>query len=258
MSAQNFMARTTAPQITARKGQEPIVCLTAYDAPTAAMLDDYCDLILVGDSVGMVVHGLSTTVGVTLEMMIMHGQAVMRGTSQACVIVDMPYGSYEDSAEQALTSARRIIKETGADGVKLEGGEAMAAHVKAITDDGIAVIGHVGLLPQTAGDNGGFRVKGRDQDAAAQIIRDAKAIEEAGAAAIVVEAVIEPVAAEVTKAVGVPIIGIGASRECDGQILVTEDMVGITGDHIPKFVKQYASVSADICLLYTSPSPRDS
>ena len=195
---------------------------------------------------GMVLYGMDSTQGVDLDMIIRHGQAVMRGSESACVIIDMPYGSYENSPEQALENAQRIMKETGAAGVKLEGGTAMAAQVKAIVDAGIPVVGHIGLLPQTASENGGFRVQGRTDDGREQIIADAKAIEDAGASAIVIEAVIEPVAEAVTAAVGVPVIGIGASRACDGQILVTEDMVGITGNHIPKFVKQYASVSVDI------------
>ena len=239
--------RNTIEEIRAHKGKPaPLVCLTAYTMRVAQLLDPHCDLLLVGDSMGMVLYGMDSTQGVELDMIIRHGQAVMRGSSQACVVVDMPYGSYEESADQALNNARRIIEETNADAVKLEGGVDMAAHVKALVDSGIAVVGHVGLLPQTAQDDGGFRVKGRDENAAVQIIKDAKAIEAAGAAAIVLEAVIEPLAMRVTDAVGVPVIGIGASRACDGQILVTEDMVGITGDHVPKFVKQYAQVSADI------------
>jgi len=241
------MTRKTIEEIRSHKGKpSPLVCLTAYTMRVAQLLDQHCDLLLVGDSMGMVLYGMDSTQGVELDMIINHGRAVMRGSSNACVIVDMPYGSYEDSAEQALKNAQRIMDETGADGVKLEGGEAMVEQVRAIVGAGIPVIGHIGLLPQTAQDNGGFRVKGRTDDGAEQIIADGKAIEDAGAAAVVIEAVVEPLAAAVTEALSVPVIGIGASRACDGQILVTEDMVGITGDHIPKFVKQYASVSDDI------------
>lgn len=241
------MTRKTIEDIRAHKGKpSPLVCLTAYTLRVAQLLDQHCDLLLVGDSMGMVLYGMDSTQGVDLDMIIRHGQAVMRGSEKACVIIDMPYGSYEDSPAQALESAKRIMDETGADGVKLEGGVDLAPHVKALFDAGIPVIGHIGLLPQTASENGGFRVQGRTDDGRDQIIADAKAIEAAGASAIVIEAVMEPVAAAVTEATGVPIIGIGASRACDGQILVTEDMVGITGDHIPKFVKQYASVSDDI------------
>ena len=241
------MTRKTIEEIKAHKGKdEPLVCLTAYTMRVAQLLDQHCDLLLVGDSMGMVLYGMDSTQGVDLDMIIRHGKAVMRGSQKACVIVDMPFGSYEDSPEQALTNALRVMNGTGAYGVKLEGGEAMAKHVKTIVDAGIPVIGHVGLLPQTAAEDGGFRVKGRTDDGREQIIKDAQAIEEAGASAIVVEAVVEPVAAAVTEATRVPVIGIGASRACDGQILVTEDMVGITGDHVPKFVKQYAQVSNEI------------
>jgi len=241
------MTRKTIEQIKAHKNSgEPIVCLTAYTMRVAQLLDVHCDLLLVGDSMGMVLYGMENTRDVDLDMMIRHGKGVVKGSAHACVIVDMPFGSYEDSAEQALKNAQRIIDETGADGVKLEGGEDLAAQVKAIVDAGIAVVGHIGLLPQTAQDSGGFRVQGRTDDGRAQLMRDARVIEAAGAAAVVIEAVIEEVAAEITAAVGIATIGIGASAACDGQILVTEDMVGITGDHVPKFVKQYAHVSADI------------
>ena len=241
------MTRKTIEQIKAQKESgEPIVCLTAYTMRVAQLLDEHCDLLLVGDSMGMVLYGMDSTQGVDLDMIIRHGQAVMRGSEQACVIVDMPYGSYEESVEQALENARAVMDATGAAAVKLEGGESMAPQVQALVDVGIPVIGHIGLLPQTAQDNGGFRVQGRSEDSQEQILKDAKAIEEAGASAIVVEAVMEDLAVTITESIGVPIIGIGASRGCDGQVLVTEDMVGITGDHIPKFVKQYANVSGEI------------
>jgi len=241
------MTRKTIEQIKAHKNKsEPLVCLTAYTMRVAQLLDAHCDLLLVGDSMGMVLYGMENTRDVDLDMIIRHGKGVVRGSAQACVIVDMPFGSYEDSPQQAVQNAQRIMDETGADGVKLEGGEDLAPAVAAIVAAGIAVVGHIGLLPQTAQDSGGFRVKGRTDDGRAQLVRDAKAIEAACAAAVVIEAVIEDVAAEMTAAIGIPTIGIGASRACDGQILVTEDMVGITGDHVPKFVKQYAQVSEQI------------
>ena len=241
------MTRKTIAEIKAHKNKaEPLVCLTAYTMRVAQLLDQYCDLLLVGDSMGMVLYGMENTRDVDLDMIIRHGAGVVRGAKQACVIVDMPFGSYEDSPGQALKNARRIMDETAADGVKLEGGENLALNVRAIVDDGIPVVGHIGLLPQTAQDSGGFRVQGRSDDGRAQLIRDAKAIEAAGACAVVIEAVIEDVAREMTEAISIPTIGIGASAACDGQILVTEDMVGITGDHVPKFVKQYAQVSEQI------------
>lgn len=241
------MTRKSIEEIRSHKGKpSPLVCLTAYTMRVAQLLDQHCDLLLVGDSMGMVLYGMDSTQGVDLDMIIRHGQAVMRGSQNACVIIDMPYGSYEGSPEQALRNAQKVMNETEASGVKLEGGATMAPHVKAIVDAGIPVIGHVGLLPQTASENGGFRVQGRTDDGREQIIQDAKAIEAAGVSALVIEAVIEPVGEAVTQAVDVPTIGIGASRACDGQILVTEDMVGITGDHVPKFVKQYAQVSNEI------------
>jgi len=241
------MMRKTIEEIKAHKSKaEPLVCLTAYTMRVAQLLDRTCDVLLVGDSMGMVLYGMDSTQGVDLDMIIRHGQAVMRGTSNACVVVDMPYGSYEESAAQALKSARRIMDETGADAVKLEGGVDMVDQVRALVEAGIPVVGHIGLLPQTASENGGFRVKGREAAARAQILEDASAIEAAGASAVVIEAVIEDLAREITDSVSIPTIGIGASRACDGQILVTEDMVGITGDHVPKFVKQYADVSGEI------------
>lgn len=226
--------------------EQPLVCLTAYTARIAEILDEHCDLLLVGDSMGMVLYGLDSTRGVTLDMMINHGQAVMRGSKQACVIVDLPFGTYEDSPEQALASARRVMDETGCNGVKLEGGADFAPTIKLLVENGIPVVGHVGLLPQSVTDPSGFRVKGRKDDVAEQLIEDTKAVEAAGASAVVIEATIESVSVAMTEAVSIPTIGIGASAQCDGQILVTEDMLGITGDHVAKFVKQYAQVSKGI------------
>lgn len=241
MSAQNHVRRMTVPQITARKGGEPVVCLTAYDAPTAALLDEYCDLILVGDSVGMVVHGLTSTVGVTLDMMIMHGQAVMRGAHKALVVVDLPFGSYEDSPITAFKNASRVMMETGCQAVKIESGSYAAETISYLTERGIPVMSHVGLRPQSMNVLGGFRARGRTQKVADEIVENAIAAAEAGSFAVVVEGVSEDLADIVTKAVSIPTIGIGASNTCDGQILVTPDMLGMF-DWTPKFVKKYGDL----------------
>lgn len=245
MSAQNMIRRMTAPAITARKGEEPIVCLTAYDAPTAAIVDEHCDLILVGDSVGMVVHGLTTTVGVTLDMMIMHGQAVMRGSQKALVVVDLPFGSYEDSVETAFRSASRVMMETGCQAVKIESGSYAAETIAYLVERGIPVMSHVGLRPQSMNVLGGFRARGRTASVREEIIANAIAAAKAGSFAVVVEGVSEEIADEVTKAVDIPTIGIGASAGCDGQILVTPDMLGLF-DRVPKFVKKYGTLKSDI------------
>ncbi|MGJ8564829.1 MAG: 3-methyl-2-oxobutanoate hydroxymethyltransferase [Alphaproteobacteria bacterium] len=241
MSAQTHVSRMTAPAITARKGGDPIVCLTAYDSPTAAILDDYCDLILVGDSVGMVVHGLTTTVGVTLDMMIMHGQAVMRGAHKALVVVDLPFGSYEDSPETAFKSASRVMMETGCQAVKIESGSYAAETVAYLVERGIPVMSHVGLRPQSMNVLGGFRARGRRKVVEDEIINNAIAADKAGSFAVVVEGVSAEIADKVTQAVSVPTIGIGASPGCDGQILVTPDMLG-QFDRVPKFVKKYGDM----------------
>ena len=233
--------RLAAPDITARKGKTPIVCLTAYTAPMAELLDEHCDVLLVGDSVGMVVHGLPNTVGVTLEMMILHGQAVMRGSKSGLVVVDMPFGSYEGSAEAAYANAARIMKETGAQAVKVEAGPAVVGNIEYLVARGIPVMGHVGLRPQAVLVDGGFKAKGKGLDERLQILEDARATEEAGAFAIVVEGVAEGLAREITAALQVPTIGIGASAGCDGQILVTDDMLGLF-DWTPKFVRRYADL----------------
>ncbi|MAP96291.1 MAG: 3-methyl-2-oxobutanoate hydroxymethyltransferase [Ponticaulis sp.] len=245
MSAQTQIRRKTVKDISRAKGGEPLVCLTAYDAPRAALLDPFCDLLLVGDSVGMVVHGLPSTVGVTMEMMILHGQAVMRGSEAAFVVVDMPFGSYEASPVQAYENASRLMKETGCQAVKIESGEYAGEIVKFLVDRGIPVLGHVGLRPQAINVDGGFRAKGRTSDERDRVIREAKAAEEGGALAIVVEGVAEDLAREITAAVSVPTIGIGASSACDGQILVTEDMLGLF-DWTPKFVRRYGNVKGEI------------
>lgn len=241
MSAQTFIKRVTAPEITSRKGGDPIVCLTAYDAPTAALLDPHCDLILVGDSVGMVVHGLTTTVGVTLDMMILHGQAVMRTAHSALVVVDLPFGSYEDSPETAFKSASRVMMETGCQAVKIESGSYAAETIAYLVERGIPVMSHVGLRPQSMNVLGGFRARGRRKVIEDEIIANAIAAAEAGSFAVVVEGVSAEIADKVTKAVPVPTIGIGASPGCDGQILVTPDMLG-QFDRVPKFVKKYGDM----------------
>jgi 3-methyl-2-oxobutanoate hydroxymethyltransferase len=237
--------RRAAPDITARKGQTPIVCLTAYTAPMADLLDEHCDLLLVGDSVGMVVHGLPNTVGVTLEMMILHGQAVMRGSKTAMVVIDMPFGSYEGSAEVAYANAARIMKETGAQAVKVEAGQTVVDNIAYLVKRGVPVMGHVGLRPQAVLVDGGFKAKGKTLDERRQILEDARATAEAGAFAIVVEGVAEGLAREITAAIDVPTIGIGASAGCDGQILVTDDMLGLF-DWTPKFVRRYADLRGEI------------
>jgi len=242
---QAAIARISAPEITARKGGEPIVCLTAYTAPMAALMDPHCDLLLVGDSVGMVVHGLPNTVGVTLEMMILHGQAVMRTAKRALVVIDMPFGSYEGSAQAAYDNAVRIMKETGAQAVKVESGPTVPDTIAYMVRRGIPVMGHVGLRPQSVLVDGGFRAKGRTEDERARVIAEAKATADAGAFCLVVEGVAEALARDVTAAVSVPTIGIGASSGCDGQILVTDDMLGLF-DWTPKFVRRYADLRGEI------------
>ena len=247
MSAQRqeVVRRITVPQITARKGGEPIVSLTAYTAPMAEILDDHCDVLLVGDSVGMVVHGLPNTVGVTLEMMIMHGQAVMRGARKALVVVDMPFGSYEAGPQQAFENAARVLKETGAQAVKVEAGPTIAETIDYLVKRGIPVMGHVGLRPQAVNVDGAFRAKGRTEAERDRVLAEAEASADAGAFSIVIEGVAEDLAREITAAVHVPTIGIGASAGCDGQILVTEDMLGMF-DWTPKFVRRYADLRGDI------------
>ena len=225
-----------------RKGGIPLVCLTAYTYPVARLLDPHVDLLLVGDSVAMVLHGHETTLGASLEMMIAHGQAVMRGSARACVVVDMPAGTYEDSADQAVASARRIVDETGCQAVKLEGGVDMARQIAAIVAAGIPVMGHIGLLPQSVEKDGGYTVKGRTDETIAALMADALAVEKAGAFSVVIEGTIEAVAADITRHIAIPTIGIGASGDCDGQILVIDDMVGLTVDRVPKFVKEYADL----------------
>ena len=241
MSIQSVAKRSSAPDIRARKNGEPIVMLTSYHAQFAALLDRYCDVILVGDSLGDVVHGLETTVPVTLEMMILHGQAVMRGSQHALVVVDLPFGSYEGSREQAFNSAARILKETHCGAVKLEGGVRMAETIEFLTKRGVPVMGHIGLTPQSINTLGSFRAQGREEGSWEPIESDARAIADAGAFSVVIEAVAEPLARRITETVTIPTIGIGASSACDGQVLVLEDMLGLTM-RAPKFVRRYANL----------------
>ncbi len=242
---QETVRRIAAPDIRARKGVEPIVCLTAYDAPSAAVMDPHCDLLLVGDSVGMVVHGLPNTVGVTLDMMILHGQAVMRGSKRAMVVIDMPFGSYEGAKEQAYENCARVMKETGAQGVKLESGPTVAETIAYLVQRGIPVMGHVGLRPQAVLTDGAFKAKGKTDEEKLRVMAEAEATADAGAFAVVIEGVAEGLARDITEAIDKPTIGIGASASCDGQILVVSDMLGLF-DWTPKFVRRYAALREEI------------
>lgn len=243
------MRRLTVPAIRARKTDgvtgEPLVMLTAYTARQAQLLDAHCDLLLVGDSLGQVIYGLPSTVPVTLEMMANHGAAVVRGSYHSVVVIDMPFGSYEASPEQAFESAAFLMKQTGAAAVKLEGGAAMAPTVAFLSQRGIPVMGHVGLTPQAVNVLGGYGARGRSDAEAEKIVSDAKALDEAGTFAIVIEGVVEPIAIAATKAVSCPTIGIGASAQCDGQVLVTEDMLGMF-ERVPRFVKRYEDIAGVI------------
>lgn len=245
MSVQSTIKRKTAPEMLARKGGDPIVMLTSYHAHTAALADRYCDCILVGDSLGNVMHGFETTVPVTLDMMILQGRAVMRGSKEALVVVDMPFGSYEASKEQAFHSAVRIMKESLCGAVKLEGGVKMAETIRFLTERGVPVMGHIGLTPQSINTLGSFRAQGREERDWAPIEADAKAVAEAGAFSVVIEAVAEPLAAKITKDIAIPTIGIGASAACDGQVLVLEDMLGLS-PWAPKFVKRFGNLGPGI------------
>lgn len=239
------MRRVTAPDIRKRKGGAPIVALTAYHAHTARIIDPHVDFLLVGDSLGMVMHGYETTVPVPLDLMIMHAQAVVRGSSRALVVVDMPFGSYEESPAAAFRNAARVMKETGCGAVKLEGGVHMAETVRYLTERGIPVMSHIGLTPQAINTIGNFQPRGRYRSEWAPYEEDARAVAEAGAFAVVLEALAELLAARITKQIDIPTIGIGASAECDGQILVLEDMLGLS-PRVPKFVKEYAQIGAGI------------
>jgi 3-methyl-2-oxobutanoate hydroxymethyltransferase len=239
------MKRLTVPAIRNRKGKEPIVMLTAYTTRMAQLLDPHCDVLLVGDSLGQVIYGLPSTLPVTIEMMIAHGAAVVRGSYHSLVIIDMPFGSYEASPSQAFESAARVLAETGAAGVKIEGGTVLAPTIEFLTKRGVPVMGHVGLTPQSVNALGGYGARGRSNAEHAQILDDARAVAEAGAFGIVAEGMVEGLAKEITAAVSCPVIGIGASAECDGQVLVAEDMLGLF-ERTPRFVKRFDDLAGRI------------
>lgn len=242
MSVVSKQKRLTVTDIRTRKGGEPLVCLTAYTAPVASILDSRMDVLLVGDSLGMVVYGMDDTLAVTLDMMIAHGRAVMRSTKSAFVLVDMPFGSYEESPEQAFRNAARLMSESGCQAVKLEGGVEMAETISFLTARGIPVMGHIGLMPQSVHATGGFRAQGLSEEAAARISDDADAVAAAGAFSVVIEGTSEELAQRLTERLPIPTIGIGASPACDGQILVTDDLLGLFSDFTPRFVKRYAEI----------------
>lgn len=241
MSATSPVRPVLPPDIRARKGTDPLVVLTAYSTPVARLVDAHCDIALVGDSVGMVIHGLPSTLGVTLEMMILHGRAVVRGAQRAMPVIDMPFGSYEESPQQAFRNASRLLAETGAPAVKLEGGVHMAETIAFLTARGVPVMAHVGLTPQAVNTLGGYKVVGRAEEAE-KVMADARAIEEAGAFSVVLEKVPQGLAGRITQTLAIPTIGIGAGVDCDGQVLVVDDMLGLFTDFRPKFVKRYAEL----------------
>lgn len=241
MSATSPQRPVLPPDITARKGAGKLVVLTAYTTPVARLVDAHCDIALVGDSLGMVLHGLPTTHGVTMEMMILHGRAVTRGLSRAMAVIDMPFGSYEESPAQAFRNAARLISETGAAAVKLEGGAHMAETIAFLVARGVPVMAHVGLTPQAVNTLGGYKVVGRENEAA-QVLADARAVEAAGAFSVVLEKVPMALAGRITAALSIPTIGIGAGADCDGQVLVVDDMLGLFTAFRPKFVKRYAEL----------------
>lgn len=243
MSVSASTKALTPPAIAKAKGGIPIVCLTAYTTPVAKLVDAHCDVVLVGDSVGMVLHGLPSTLGVTLDMMILHGKAVRRGVSRALLAVDMPFGSYEEGPDQAFRNAARVMAETGCAAVKLEGGVAMAETIAFLVARGIPVMAHIGLTPQSVNAFGGYGVQGRGADGE-RILRDARAVAQAGAFSVVLEKIPDNLAARITKEISIPTVGIGASAACDGQILVVDDMLGAFTDFQPKFVKRYAELGA--------------
>lgn len=243
MSATSALRPVLPPDIRARKGQAPLVVLTAYTTPMARLVDAHCDVALVGDSVGMVLHGFPSTLGVTMDMMILHGRAVVRGLSRAMAVIDMPFGSYEEGPAQAYRNAARLMVETGAPAVKLEGGVHMADTIAFLTRRGVPVIAHIGLTPQAVNTLGGYKVVGRDAEAAG-VMADAEAVQAAGAFAVVLEKVPVGLSARITQTLAIPTIGIGAGVHCDGQVLVVDDMLGMFTDFRPKFVKRYADLGA--------------
>lgn len=241
MSATAPVRPVLPPDIRARKGAAPLVVLTAYSTPVARLVDAHCDVVLVGDSVGMVIHGLPSTLGVTMEMMILHGRAVVRGAQKAMPVIDMPFGSYEESPQQAFRNASRLMAETGAPAVKLEGGQHMAETIAFLSARGVPVMAHVGLTPQAVNTLGGYKVVGRAEEAE-KVMADARAVEEAGAFSVVLEKVPEGLAGRITQNLSIPTIGIGAGARCDGQVLVVDDMLGLFTDFRPKFVRRYAEL----------------
>jgi len=243
MSASSPIRPVLPPDILARKGGTPLVVLTAYTTPVARLVDPHCDIVLVGDSLGMVLHGLPSTLGVTMDMMILHGRAVMRGLSRAMAVIDMPFGSYEEGPREAFRNASRLMAETGAPSVKLEGGAHMAETIAFLTARGVPVMAHIGLTPQSVNTLGGYKVVGRDAEAQ-KVMADAEAVAAAGAFAVVLEKVPEGLSARITQALPIPTIGIGAGARCDGQVLVVDDMLGLFTDFRPKFVKRYAELGA--------------
>lgn len=244
MSATGSGAAMTPSQFMAAKGGAPLVCLTAYTTPVAKIVDEVCDLVLVGDSVGMVLHGMDSTLGVTMDMMVMHGQAVARGLSRSLMVVDMPFGSYEEGPQQAFRNAARLMRETGAAAVKLEGGESMEETIRFLASRSIPVMAHVGLTPQAINTLGGYKVQGRGEDRA-RVLADAQAVERAGAFSVVLEKVPSSLSEEITQALSIPTIGIGAGSGTDGQVLVVDDMLGLFDMFKPKFAKRYASLAED-------------
>ncbi|MWK56816.1 3-methyl-2-oxobutanoate hydroxymethyltransferase [Pseudomonas otitidis] len=246
MSSHTRVSRISVPELARRKGPGSIVSLTAYSTPMARWVDAQADLIIVGDSLGMVLYGLPSTLGVSLEMMIAHGQAVMRGSERACVAVDLPFGSYQASPEQAFHVAARVLRETGAAAVKLEAGEALAETVAFLVARGVPVLAHVGLMPQQVNVLGGFKAQGLEAAGAERVRRDALAMQAAGAFAVVLEGIAEPLARHLSEELAIPTIGIGASPACDGQVLVTEDALGLFSDYQPRFVKRYAALAPSI------------
>ena len=245
MSVHGTQKPVTVPDLRKMKGT-PQVWLTAYTTPMAQRLDPHCEALLVGDSLGMVLYGLPSTLAVSLDMMIAHGAAVVRGARHACIVVDMPFGSYQQSPEQAYYNAAKVLAETGCSAVKLECGVEMAPTIRFLTQRGIPVCGHVGLMPQSVNVAGGFRATGRTDDEAAKVTEDAKAVAASGAFAVVVEGTLEPVAAAITRDIAIPTIGIGASAQCDGQVLVIDDVLGTFNDFTPRFVKRYADLGTEI------------
>ena len=246
MSVHSDIKRITVPQLTAYKGQKKIVSLTSYIAPFARILDEYMDMILVGDSTAMVGYNMEDTLSITVEQMAAHAKAVVRSTQRACIVVDMPFGSYQESPEQAFRNAAHMLSVSGADSVKIEGGAYLAETTRFLVDRGIPVLAHIGLMPQYMHTMGGFKAQGLGEEAAARIFDDALAQAQAGAWGIVIEGTAEALARRITHSVKVPTIGIGASPECDGQVLVTEDILNLSGPRIPKFAKQFADVQATI------------